>query len=555
MPAAGATDSITCSVTSQTDSSLNISETVTLTVKALESFSTDLIDHEGITVGPATTARDVNVDTAERLNLSLVIENTGNAPLDLTVRVNPELTTWTIQVRTDSQTNNREVTIEILPGQKGEVEFEILVSPVAERNDENRLVIKTSQDVSNFIINETTLVVKDEIGLVISPPTNGTLDATPNGEFTYTTLLIENTGNSQIGLEWSNSLPLDGWEVGFAAPPTILGPRESSELIVGIKAPVNELTSTTFDVGIYATINNGFETLQVSESYPVKVQSGAFCSIEYDEESRPLLGIDRNGKSTQTITIRNVGNALLDSMLVATIDAKDWDVSLSMEEISNLAPGESVDAEVKVETNDDTKAGIEELSLSCGSATATLEISVKNTQSQGGLFGIVSPTVGYSVIGALVLGVAIIARRIKKSAPRDTSGEDLVAPDAHSIPDDGARMRAVMDSVVGQESLASGGVSAEEIADALAKSIPSLPPPSAPTMVPQGRPPSAVPAGRPPVVIPQGRPPAPTPQKPVPQAPAPQVGPPLPPGGLPPGWTMEQWQYYGHQWLAQQGQQ
>ena len=88
--------------------------------------------------------------------------------------------------------------------------------------------------------------------------------------------MIENTGNSQIGLEWTNSLPLDGWEVGFAAPPTILGPRESSELIVGIKAPVNELTSTTFDIGIYATINNGFETLQVSESYPVKVLSGAY---------------------------------------------------------------------------------------------------------------------------------------------------------------------------------------------------------------------------------------------------------------------------------------
>ena len=98
----------------------------------------------------------------------------------------------------------------------------------------------------------------------------------------------------------------------------------------------------------------------------------------------------------------------------------------------------------------------------------------------------------------------------RRSAPRDLSGEELVAPDAHSIPDDGARMRAVMDSVVGEESLASGGVSAEEIADALAKSIPSLPPPPAPAMVPQGRPPSAVPAGRPPVVIPQGRPPAPT---------------------------------------------
>jgi hypothetical protein len=28
--------------------------------------------------------------------------------------------------------------------------------------------------------------------------------------------------------------------------------------------------------------------------------------------------------------------------------------------------------------------------------------------------------------------------------------------------------------------------------------------------------------------------------------------PPLPVGGLPPGWTMEQWNHYGAQWLAQQ---
>ena len=118
-------------------------------------------------------------------------------------------------------------------------------------------------------------------------------------------------------------------------------------------------------------------------------------------------------------------------------------------------------------------------------------------------------------------------------------------------------MRAVMDSVVGQESLASGGVSAEEIADALAKSIPSLPPPSAPGMIPQGSPPGAIPSGRPPIAIPEGRPPAPLPQPAPPAIAAPTVpsGPPLPPTGLPPGWTMEQWQYYGHQWLAQQGQQ
>jgi len=32
-----------------------------------------------------------------------------------------------------------------------------------------------------------------------------------------------------------------------------------------------------------------------------------------------------------------------------------------------------------------------------------------------------------------------------------------------------------------------------------------------------------------------------------------QSGPPLPASGLPDGWTMEQWQWYGQQWLDNQG--
>ena len=31
--------------------------------------------------------------------------------------------------------------------------------------------------------------------------------------------------------------------------------------------------------------------------------------------------------------------------------------------------------------------------------------------------------------------------------------------------------------------------------------------------------------------------------------------PPIPPEGLPPGWTEEQWNHYGHQWLAQMSSQ
>jgi len=32
-----------------------------------------------------------------------------------------------------------------------------------------------------------------------------------------------------------------------------------------------------------------------------------------------------------------------------------------------------------------------------------------------------------------------------------------------------------------------------------------------------------------------------------------QQGPQLPPSGLPEGWTMEQWEFYGEQWLKDNG--
>ena len=47
---------------------------------------------------------------------------------------------------------------------------------------------------------------------------------------------------------------------------------------------------------------------------------------------------------------------------------------------------------------------------------------------------------------------------------------------------------------------------------------------------------------------------APVAHAPVAPAPAPvaqPAGPPLPPGGLPAGWSMEQWAYYGQQYLDQ----
>lgn len=72
--------------------------------------------------------------------------------------------------------------------------------------------------------------------------------------------------------------------------------------------------------------------------------------------------------------------------------------------------------------------------------------------------------------------------------------------------------------------------------------------------VPLGRPPPGLPP-RPPLV--QQPPVAMAPRPPVVQQPPattqPQQSPPLPSSGLPPGWTMEQWRYYGKQWIEHNG--
>jgi len=46
---------------------------------------------------------------------------------------------------------------------------------------------------------------------------------------------------------------------------------------------------------------------------------------------------------------------------------------------------------------------------------------------------------------------------------------------------------------------------------------------------------------------------APAVQIAAPQAVAAVVGPAVPAEGIPVGWTMEQWNYYGQQWLVDQG--
>ena len=181
------------------------------------------------------------------------------------------------------------------------------------------------------------------------------------------------------------------------------------------------------------------------------------------------------------------------------------------------------------------------------------DTSVSSQQSSGGIFGTLPAYVSYPLVVFVLLGLIYGGRKLKQSSKMDDDGTELVAPDAFTDADHlGTRRDQVLDISHSVNDIASGEVSQDEIAAALAQSL-SMPAPVAKASVPAGRPPSSglPPAGLPPAGLPPvGLPPV----KAVPDLPIPvPAGPPLPPGGLPAGWTMEQWNHYGEQYLQRMG--
>ena len=173
------------------------------------------------------------------------------------------------------------------------------------------------------------------------------------------------------------------------------------------------------------------------------------------------------------------------------------------------------------------------------------------------------------LVTVLLAGAVVLARRMKKGGELVDNSTDLVAPNTHGDPDTlGLRRGEALDLGTAVDELTSGEVSDEEIAKAIMQSMEL---PAVPAAVPSGLPPSGLPPrGAPPAALPPvGMPPTglpPSASKALPPLPQPTAvppvalpvqplqAPPLPPTGLPAGWTMEQWQHYGHEWLARQNQ-
>jgi len=420
-----------------------------------------------------------------------------------------------------------------------------------------------------FTLNSTSLVVGENLGVNLVSNV-GTLIAAPvNNDFTFTEFIVENSGNSDLDLEWSTSLAPDGWSIGYSNPPTSVPVLSQASVQLAIKAPNQTASGFGFDMQLFVNGTNNGRFTNAELLVRIEVAATSFAGISVSDETiAPLLFIPRGDSGKQSITITNEGNIPLSGQL--TVEVRDGEgniltdrsSTISPSEITDLAIGESIEVVGKVSTDEDSIDGRMNLVVILTTIDGVViefmaDTSVSSQQSSGGIFGILPAYLSYPLVLLALLGVLYGGRRLKQSSKMDDDGTELVAPDAHTDADHlGTRREQALDISHSVNDIASGEVSQDEIAAALAQSL-DMPIPTKKAQVPTGRPPSGLPSmGSPPVGLPPaGLPPVGLPPaKSVPVLPV-QVtaGPPLPPGGLPDGWTMEQWNHYGEQYLQRMG--
>ena len=562
LPSAGFIDQVTCVVTSPTDSTLNHIEVVDVAVAELRSFQSDLYGPNGA-VGPGELAAPVYADTGDVVYFNHTISNNGNTDMDFTISLVKSNPQWPGDITLNGETSTSTLGFNLLAGETADVQMTLLVPETAREGNSNTYTLRVEHTTQSFTTNATSIVVSDNLDVELRTVEQGAISAQISENYTFVNLVVSNIGNADLDLNWTTGIAPDGWTVNFANPPASVGVLKEANVILAILPPNQTDVGFGFDLPLYVNASNDGRYVTGALTLRVEVPSSDFAGISTDTEKAPLLFIPRGGSGEQTFVLVNEGNKPLSGTLSVEVrDAEgnalsDRSTSVSPGSITNLAVGESIELVANVKPDSDAADGRYQLVVIFTADSGVVvefsaDTSVSAQQSSGGLLNM-SPFISYPLLAAFIILLVIGARRLKSSASIEDDGTELVSPNAHTNPDHfGTRREEALDISHSVNDLASGEVSQDEIAAALAQSMDMPLPAAAP---PAGLPPAGLPpAGRPPAGLPPaGLPPAGLPPTPVKEVPALPTGPPLPPGGLPDGWTMEQWSHYGEQYLQRMG--
>jgi hypothetical protein len=555
LPAAGTVEDVTCVTSSLVDPTKSTTESPVDGVEVWVSreFSVDLYGTDGSALGPAATAPDTIALNGDQINHSLVIENLGNIEITLEVRASPAQATWAMQMTVGVETDSRVLTLDLSPGEVQTILIEMWVPTNAARGDSNQINFRTERSASEFITNQTRILVDESADFSVILPDSGTINS-QIGTAGTATILLENTGNVPLRLDWGVGTLPDEWNLSFiTVKPTLL--PKAGTVTVTIALTIASGTSSGIADSVIVLIDA--ETLsgdvQISKTAELGVVVSPSVWIDLQHDLDLQIDVAKSAEVEGNLTVSNFGNSPC-SVMLSVESPSNLELTLDRVEWSLFEPGQTAVVSFKL-ISTGTYRGVENVWINATvtpqsdagavSTDAILNVTSASGEEAGGLLGMLE-SLGLPawaivlIVGAIValLGVGIIRLR-----GRDTGiskGEELIST-GEIIGNQETRRAAALDMGASPNDQTSGAVSQAEIDAALAQSAPQpLPLPALPGMgaLPSGLPPS-------PSILPAGLPPEPV---------APIGGPPLPPGGLPDGWTMEQWMHYGKEYLERTGQ-
>ena len=522
-PSSGTIEDVSCTTQSVNDPSLFSIDEASVEVFESREFSTEIFSDSGVSLGPLGLAEDRSVLNGELVATNLVITNEGNVPLQFTVNVQ---NSWPTQlIEGNNEVVNGDMSVDILAGNSLSISVNTIVPLAANMGDSNTIVIRTTLQDSETLINGTKLIIKEFASL--DTESSGQIDVAL-GKSSVTQIKLHNIGNVPLDISLTmGSLPTD-WSGGFLSGNSFeMDMNREAYVSVGLDLPgdlpTGELSQIVSVIVEFTTPSGDtyFETIELSvvvvPSIWIVLESG-LTSIEE---------VPFGQEAIFTVNVTNFGNTNTGAEIVIS-QSNDWNLQLSDNLVDDILPGESKIIELSVKSTSNTVYGLSSVELSANATNffpddvevtnskIQLQMSKERSTDSGGISGLIeslglpSWTLALLFLFSLT-GVFVLGLRLRRNSQNLMSSEEELIPKGSALLSGTSteRRNAALDTSLGSGDTLTGGVSEDEIQAAIAAS------------------------GPPKLSL------------------APEGSAPLPLGGLPDGWTMDQWQSYGHLWWEQ----
>ncbi|MBA46315.1 MAG: hypothetical protein CMB31_07005 [Euryarchaeota archaeon] len=412
-PAAGSSTIVTCNISSTIDSSITSTEISTVSVLESREYSVDIFEEDGTPVGPSGLAIQRAVLNDDLVNTSIHIENLGNTAFDVDVSMSTGLVSWPVWLYVDGTQVSSPYSINLQPGVVSYLQVQMAVSSNADNFDVNVVTIRTSLSGSIPTVNQTKFIVEQRTDFVLEGPESGIIDVAPGSTSTFD-VIIRNTGNVPIVLNWTfPSLP-EGWSiVFFSVKPNslMMGEERTVNLRLSVPLGIESGVSET-EVGILVRGGLSSSSLDLSQLVLLGVQVSSLAVPVVTFDDNRFSNLPRGEPSNLIMNLTNGGNLPL-SVSLNLLGPEGWTYSLDQESISDLSPGDSVDILLSVTPSEDTPAGVQTfvvISVIDGEEieSGSFEVTAAATTSGGGAIGLLeSAGVPNWAAGIVVLLVVV----------------------------------------------------------------------------------------------------------------------------------------------------